>query len=244
MLFVVADHHSLRAAQADFSATAQQAFQEAQTRYQHEPQSSPAAVDFSRACFDLAEFATNSTQRAELAEQGMAASRRALALISNSAPAHYYLGMNLGQLARTKGLGALKLVNQMEREFALARQLDEHLDYAGPDRNLGALYRDTPVIASIGSRTKARQHLERAVELAPEYPENHLNLTESYLKWGYRAEAQRQLKALEETWPPARAKLTGPRWASSWADWEPRFEKLKKKLQEPSKTLESPREKR
>ena len=39
-----------------------------------------------------------------------AACRQALAQGSNSAPAHYYLGMNLGQLARTRGLSALKLV--------------------------------------------------------------------------------------------------------------------------------------
>ena len=62
--------------------------------------------------------------------------------------------MNLGQLARTRGLSALKLVDQMEREFTRARDLDEHLDWAGPDRNLGLLYGDAPVIGSIGSRTR------------------------------------------------------------------------------------------
>ena len=95
--------------------------------------------------------------------------------------------MNLGQLARTKGLGALKLVNQMEHEFTRARDLDEQLDWAGPDRNLGLLYRDAPAIGSIGSRTKAREHLKRAVELAPQYPENRLNLIEAYLQLGRTA---------------------------------------------------------
>ena len=101
--------------------------------------------------------------------------------------------MNLGQLARTKGLGALKLVDQMEREFSRARELDEQLDYAGPDRNLGLLYRDAPAIGSVGSRTRAREHLKRAVELAPQYPENRLNLIEAYLKWGERTGAYREL---------------------------------------------------
>ena len=103
---------------------------------------------------------------------------------SNLAPAHYYLGMNLGQLARTRGLSALRLVNQMQREFTRARDLDEHFDWAGPDRNLGLLYRDAPAFASIGSRSKAREHLMRAVELAPRYPENRLNLVETYLQLG------------------------------------------------------------
>jgi hypothetical protein len=92
--------------------------------------------------------------------------------------------MNLGQLARTKGLSALKLVDQMEGEFTRARDLDEHLDYAGPDRSLGLLYRDAPVIGSVGSRTRAREHLRRAVEVAPQYPENRLSLIEAYLKVG------------------------------------------------------------
>ncbi|MCX6930190.1 MAG: hypothetical protein NT154_44320 [Verrucomicrobia bacterium] len=61
----------------------------------------------------------------ETADQGIAACRLAIMRETNSAPAHYYLGLNLGQLARTKGLGALKLVDQMEREFNRAHDLDE-----------------------------------------------------------------------------------------------------------------------
>src|SRR5439155_14472761 len=139
------------------------------------------------------------------------------------------LGMNLGQLARTKGLGALKIVDQMEREFKAARELDEHLDYAGPDRNLGLLYRDAPSVGSVGSRTKARKHLQRAAELAPEYPENGLNLIETCLRWSDRNGARRELKALEAAWPEARSKFSGPNWSVSWADWEQRLKLGKKK---------------
>ena len=65
--------------------------------------------------------------------------------------------MNLGQLARTELLGALKLVKEMEREFKTAADLDKQFDYAGPERCLGLLYRDAPGWpASIGSRRKAR----------------------------------------------------------------------------------------
>jgi tetratricopeptide (TPR) repeat protein len=231
----------LHAAEIAPSVQARRAFQEAEARYKKTPAKAEAAWQFARACFDLAEFATNNTERAELADQGIAASRQALTQDLDSAAGHYYLGMNLGQLARTRSLGALKLVTQMERAFSVARDLDEHFDYAGPDRNLGLLYRDAPALGSIGSRAKARQHLERAVALAPDYPENRLNLIEAYLKWGERDSAQRELKALEEGWAAARAKLAGPAWSASWADWEATLQKLKKKLGEPSKPLESPR---
>ena len=218
------------ATHADFVRRAKRTFDESQVRYRRDTNSVEAAWQFARACFDLADLATRNSERAEIAEQGIAVSRQAVARASNSAPAHYYLGMNLAQLAQTKLIGALKIVNQMELEFSIVRGLDKQLDDAGADRNLGLLYRDAPAIGSIGSRTKARQHLQNAVTLAPDSPENHLNLIEAYLKWGERPAAQKELKALEEIWPRARANRTGEEWASSWMDWEARLKKVKAKL--------------
>ena len=230
------------AAEAGFAASAKQNFQAAQAHYREAPGEATAAWKFARACFDLADLATSKTERASLAEQGIAAAQQAIARESNSAPAHYYLGMNLGQLARTRGLSALKLVNQMQREFTQARDLQEQFDWAGPDRNLGLLYRDAPAFGSIGSRSKAKEHLRHAVELAPRYPENGLNLTETYLQWGEPNNAQRELAALEAVWPSARTNFVGAAWAASWADWEPRLKKLKKKVEGPPKSLGAPRE--
>ena len=225
---------------AGFAAAARQSYAEAQAAYQRAPTEVTAAWQLARACFDQAEFATNKTERASLAEQGIAVCQRALAHATNSAPLHYYLGMNLGQLARTRTLGAFKLVSQMEREFIQAGDLDRQFDHAGPDRNLGLLYRDAPAFGSIGNRSKAREHLARAVQLAPLYPENRLNLVESCLKWGESREAGRELAALEAIWPVARTNLTGAAWAASWADWEPRRQRLKDRIKLPPEAAERP----
>jgi tetratricopeptide (TPR) repeat protein len=233
--FVQASSNLADASQQEFAAYAIRAFEQAERRYQALPSDNEAAWQFARACFDLADVATNRADRAKIAERGITVSRQLVARAPNLAQAHYYLGMDLAQLAQTKGLGALKIVKQMEQEFALTRKLDEQFDYAGADRNLGLLYRDAPAIGSIGSRTKAREHLQRAVELAPKYPENRLNLAESYLKWGNRTGALTELKAVEELWPSARTNLAGPAWASSWADWEARLPKLKRKLESNSR---------
>jgi len=231
------------AAQNESAARARRIYWEADARYRKEPKNVEAAWQFGRACFDVAEFSTNSTERAQIAEKGIAACRQALAQNRDLAIAHYYLGMNLGELAQTRGLSALKLVDQMEKEFELARTSDEHLDYAGPDRNLGLLYRDAPSWISVGSKSKARKNLLRAVELAPGYPENHLNLAEAFLKWSDHNGARLELKALEELWPRARTNFVGAAWSSSWEDWEARLKQLKKKIEGPSKALESPRQK-
>ena len=230
-------------AEGEFAAFARHVFTEAEARYARDPGNPEAAWQMARAEFDLAEFSTNNAQRAALAQQSIAACRKALEQAPQSVPVRYYLAMNLGQLARTKSLGALKLVDQMEREFAFAREHDPHFDYAGPDRNLGLLYRDAPLIGSIGSRSKARQHLQRAVELEPDYPENRLNWVESCLKWSDRAEARRQIQILETQWAAARKVFAGPAWASSWADWEQRLGKFRKKAGDSAKALESPRRK-
>jgi tetratricopeptide (TPR) repeat protein len=209
---------------------AQVRLKEAGARYRLEPRNAEAAWHFSRACFDLAEYAFNNEERARYARQGIEAGEVATSLAPNSAGAHYYLGMNLGQLARTKGLSALKVIRQLKREFAKARELDPRIDYGGPDRNLGLLSRDAPVILGLGNRKEARNHLTRAVELAPDYPENRLCLIEGFLKWGEEGEATREVKALKELWPKAREKYAGPAWTQAWADWEKQFEKLEKEL--------------
>jgi tetratricopeptide (TPR) repeat protein len=196
-----------------------------------------------RACFDVGENATNSSERAEIAEKGITICRDLIARDPNLAPAHHYLGMNLGQLARTRGLGALKLVSEMETEFKRAAALDPKFDNAGPDRNLGLLYREAPHVASIGSRAKSRQHLQKAADLAPDFPENRLNLIESFLRWSDRNGARRELKALEELWPRALTNLTGETWECSWTDWKKRFQQVKKKVEEAPKAIESPRNK-
>src|SRR5262245_27650617 len=112
-----------QAPQTDPRVLAEKAYNRALAQHEKDPANKTVACDFARTTFDFAEFATNSTERAELAEKGIAACREVLKKDRDSAAAHYYLGMNLGQLARTKGLGALKLVDEMEKEFSIAREL-------------------------------------------------------------------------------------------------------------------------
>lgn len=198
----------------------------ARQRFESDPTNHVAIWEFARAGFDRAEFATNDTERAALAVLGIDACRKLIARDPKSAPGHYYLGMNLGQLARTKLLGALKLVDEMEREFKAAAALEERFDHAGPQRNLGLLYYEAPVLGSIGSRTKARKHLERAVELAPDFPENRLNLAEAYLKWRDKQPLKRELEALQKLWPAAKTNFVGADWEAAWQDWTRRERQL------------------
>jgi hypothetical protein len=215
---------------SNFARRAERNFQEARKRFQTNTNDAEAAWQFGRSCFDWAEFAKNDNLRESIADEGIAACRQLLARDPKSAPGHYYLAMNLGQLARTKTLGALRIVDEMEREFKTGRDLDPKLNYAGPDRCLGLLYFEAPGWpASIGSKTKARQHLQRAAQVVPIYPENHLCLMEAYLKWGDKKNLLRELKTTEDLLPQARKDFAGEVWAQSWQDWDKRWKRMREK---------------
>jgi hypothetical protein len=195
---------------------------------------------FASACYDLNEFAPTEARRGEIAKLGIAACQQLVARDPKSAAGHYYLAMNYGELAEAEApsLAAYRLVHEVEHEFKTAQALDEKFDYAGSVRCLGLLYRDAPGWPlSIGNKWKAREMLERADKLAPGYPENQLNLVESFLQWRDSEEAEKSLKKLESTWNTAKTNLTGVMWEKSWRDWTVRraaakaeFQKLFKRV--------------
>jgi len=215
------------------------AYTTAREVWQKNPADRDAAWQFARACFDLAEV--DEDNRAKIAEEAIAACRTALERTTN-AGTYYYMALNLGQLARTKKLGALRLVSEMEGVLKKAIELDPKFDFAGPHRTLGMLYRDAPGWpASIGNRSKAKQQLLKAIELAPDYPDNQISHIESLLQWGELRNARTAVSDAEPYMRQARLKLMGERWRPSWRDWDERWEKIRRKT-EPN--LTSPRDSR
>jgi tetratricopeptide (TPR) repeat protein len=217
---------------ADFNPTNYVAvlYWETRQRFLADTNNLEAAWQFARRCFDRGEFAAHDDERAAIAKEGIGAARQAVALQRKSAEGHFYLAMNLGQLARTRLLGALKLVDEMEVEFKASIQLDPKFDFAGAHRSLGTLYREAPGWpASVGDRAKARVHVQKAVEISPDYPDNQLTLLESYLGWGEREQVARQISKVSEILAKARLALTGPEWVIAWRDWDERWKKIKAK---------------
>lgn len=187
--------------------------------------------DLCRVSYDLASLQSDHDPRARITQVGIAAAEASLAHHPNSAATHYYLALNLGELARTKNVGALRMLPRIRDSLESARRLDELLDYGGPDRTLGLLFLEAPGWpASIGSKSKARAHLLRAVALAPEHPSNHLCLAEALLRWREPDAASARLASLDALWTNAQARLSGPRWAADWADWTRRREAVRTAL--------------
>lgn len=197
-------------------------------RFTRDQTNSETAWRFAKACFERADFSTNDAQRAALAEQGIAASKRAVALETNSAAGYFYLGVNLGQMARTKLFSALGLLDEMEAAWERSIAIDPQFHHAAATRSLGLLYLDAPGWPlSLGSRGKARRELQRAVELVPGYPENQLCWLETRLRWGEKRAVQTQLPAVELVLQSARTNFTGETWTLDWADWDVRWHRIK-----------------
>lgn len=207
------------------------AYRQARSSWDASPTNITLGVHCARTAFDWADTQPSNPERARIAQLGIEIAQGILLQDPTSAGAHYYLALNLGQLARTRSLTALKLVSRMETSLLTARSLDETFDHAGPDRTLGILYQDAPGWpTSIGSRGKARKHLERALHLNPTYPGNRLAWVEALTAWRDRSNALTELALLDAEWPKARKSFSGSQWESDWIEWSQRRDAVAKRL--------------
>ena len=210
---------------------AEKTYLQARIRYEQERNDLRLMWQFGQACFELADIIASNARRAKLATEGMEVCKAALDRDPALASAQYYLALNVGQLARTKSIGALKLVSQMESGLKQTIRMDPQIDFAGPYRSLGLLYRDAPGWpVSIGSRGKARQNLEKAAELAADFPENWIALLETYAKWGDKRGLESNVEKVDELLVAARHKYSGDSWVVQWQDWERRWRALLKQF--------------
>lgn len=117
---------------------------------------------------------------------------------SERAQAHYFRALCWGARAQVRPLEGLPLVRRMLSAAQRAVALDPSCEHGGPERLLGGLYLRAPAWpVSVGDPELAVEHLQRAVALAPEWPENHLLLAEALWADDRRDEARQALASAE-----------------------------------------------
>lgn len=145
-----------------------------------------------RVFFLLARRLENNTQRVEAASKGVRHARAAVSADEGKVEGHYYLALNLAQIAEAES--RLSLVKPMVAVAERAAAIDPSYDLAGPLVFLGKVYLTAPAWpVSIGSVEKAIPLLERALELAPR-PLTRLFLGQAYYEGDREDEARRQLE--------------------------------------------------
>ncbi len=206
-------------------------YETARAAYNAEPQSTKLAIHYAAAAFEWADYAENKADRAAIAEPAIAICREHLDSNHQQAEVRYFLALNLGQLARTRWIQALRIVSEMEEKLLSAKALEPSTHYAGIDRALSQLYAQAPKWpTSIGSRKKALKHAREALEIAPHYPGNQINFLEILIDQKRFGEAKESLPKAHQQMLSARSEFKSEYWAFSWIEWDQRLRHIKAKL--------------
>jgi glycerate kinase len=126
---------------------------------------------------------------------------QSVALSSQTADAHFWLGVALGRWAETKGMmKALFTLKTIKREVAETLKLDPQ--HGGAHHMLAEILWQVPGIVG-GDKKKALSEFELAVKLSPTYSANYAPLAEAYLYFDRKEDAIRTLKAVVALKEPA-----------------------------------------
>jgi hypothetical protein len=132
----------------------------------------------------LAGYSGDNVERERHARSGLVFANTALKLQPEGAEALFYhavLAGFLGDLDNSYGLDA---VSRIETSTKALIERDQDVAYGGPWRVLGVLQLRAPgPPVSIGSLRNGKKNLEKALEKAPLWPENHLYMAEAEFMW-------------------------------------------------------------
>jgi hypothetical protein len=132
----------------------------------------------------LGEYGGDNTLREEHVRRGLTFANTALQLKPEGVEANFYhavLAGFMGDLDNSYGLDAVK---QIEQRMTRLIEAGANVAHGGPQRVYGVLLLRAPgPPTSVGSLRNAKKQLERAVEIAPHWPENHLYLAELEFAW-------------------------------------------------------------
>jgi tetratricopeptide (TPR) repeat protein len=156
----------------------------------------------SRAAWWLAEHAEKRTERLEYYQRGIDDAKKGLAINADATAAHFWLGCNEGSYGDTKGvMKSLSLVKPIRHEMQEVIRLDEHFSDGGAWRVLGVVDYKVPSLMG-GSKSRAKEELEKALTFGPNNPFNRYFMAEYYKTIGDKGKKEAEiaaLRALHET---------------------------------------------
>jgi glycerate kinase len=154
-----------------------------------------------RAKVRLSEKKAKRSDKLALYESAKADCEKSVALSSQTADGHFWLGVAIGRWGETKGLmKALFIIKPLKKEMSEVIRLDP--SHGGAHNVLAEILWQVPGFVG-GDKKKALEEFETALRLSPRYTANHQPLAEAYLHYGRRDDAIRVLKLVAETRDPA-----------------------------------------
>jgi hypothetical protein len=179
----------------------------------------------------LGEYGGDEVERERHTRQGLIYANTALKQKPDGREAVFYHGVLagfLGDLDHDYGLDAVK---KIQADMSKLIDVDQDISHGGPWRVLGVLQLRAPgPPVSIGSLRNGRKNLKKALEKAPDWPENHLYMAEAEFDWAkekdkpkYKDEANERLDKYllgESAKAPAG-------FETEFAEWQKKAKKLR-----------------
>lgn len=178
---------------------------EALAAYEKAIAKDPALVEAywkaSRAWYWIADHKTKRKEKIEGFEKGIEYAKKAIELNHDSVDAHFWLGGNYGTYGETRGiLKSLALVKPIRKEMEAVIRIDPRYQGGAGYRVLGIVDYKVPGFAG-GSKKRAHENLQKALEIDPENAFNNYYMAEYYDRIGERYKALDHLKILESATP-------------------------------------------
>lgn len=157
------------------------------------------------------------------AESGLAYAERCIEIAPNMPDCYYWRAVNTGLYHSVKVVGYQRGIKQMISDCnAVIAMGRENYDYGGPWRIQGQIFTKLP---ETGGRpdsltrdlNRALVYLRKAVEVAPDYPENRIALAEALYKEGEPDAARAELDIAKQKTPEWRDDASYPEWKKTIA---------------------------
>jgi tetratricopeptide (TPR) repeat protein len=172
-----------------------------------EPQAD-ALIALAQVCFIWGDIRARSIdEKLDAYEQGRQAAKRALELLPNNVPAHFWFATNTARWGQTKGVTrALFLLPTVKQEIARVLELDP--SFAPVYSLAGYVYLEVPAILG-GSVDRAEQMFRKGLGLDPKFTGMRVGLARTLIKQGRLDEARVELqRVLDERAPRSLADWT------------------------------------
>lgn len=126
-----------------------------------------------RAAAWIAGRAQGDEERKRFAMEGIQLGNSAVEEEPEGAEGRYYRALAMGELADVDHSYGMDAVAKMRDDCLAVIAADERFDHAAGHRFVGILYLECPgPPTSIGSERKSREHVDKALGLAPDWPPN------------------------------------------------------------------------
>ena len=146
-------------------------------------------------------------ERKQILEDGIAASRVAIAAEPKRPEGHFWLAANMGELAESFGLRqGLKYRGDIKDALLTVLKLHPAFQQGSADRALGRWYYKVPGLFG-GSKKKSEEHLRRSLEFDPNSTASLYFLAETLIDMNRQSEAKAELQRvldapLNPEWEP------------------------------------------